>query len=450
MKAGSSKICITSQIGIPLGGTFERTLAESVHDDIYARSLALEDGDQKMIISSADLEGLRPEFTAKVSAEIEKNTGVPASHIMFASTHNHSSHDILALMHNNLDQTFFDTLQKQLVQVCCEAWNGRKEVAARFGTGSVEGECTNRRIHVKGDKVRMNWENIPEEDIVSHGPIDPRLGVITLDATDGSPIAAILHFTCHAAVVSPEPRQVSSDYPGVVNRMIEHFTGEGRVCIFLNGAFGNINHILKPAEVDCMLRGTAPGLPFEEAERVGSAVAVEALRVIKESKPIDASMDVVFGVADMPTRMPPVDTVDEAEKAIKHWTEARDTAAKAGDEAARGEAVINLVYAENWKMMLERNAKTLPAPMRAFRIGPVAFATIPGEPFVEIGFDVQKRSKYPQTFVIGDVDYMGYIPTEESFPQGGYEVRTCGWSQFREDADKLFANEAVKLLEKLS
>ncbi len=449
MKAGTAKRCITPPIGIPLGGTFQRPVAESVHDDLWARSLALEDAGRGMVITSVDLLGIRPEFIAKVAWRVQGLIQVPAAHIIYACTHTHSGPDVAALMHDPIDSAYCEALEEKLVESACEAWENRRTATVRYGTGQVEGQCTNRRVLVQGGKVRMNWEAIPAEEIIGRGPIDPRLGLLAFDGKDGSPIAVIVHWTCHPAIVSPEPRQISADFPGVVNRMIERFGGEGRMPIFLNGAFGNINHILKISQVDAMLRGTAPGRPFEEMERVGTAVGMEALRVLGKAEKAESSMAIATTRIDLPVRALPVTTPGEANAAIARANEELGQAEMAGDPARIGEAIIAMTYARQWKMMLERNVGSISVPLRAFRIGQVAFVTLPGEPFVELGFNVRKASRFAETYVVGNADYYGYLPTGEAFAQGGYEVRTCTWSQFREDSDRALTFAAGMLLEKL-
>ena len=57
------------------------------------------------------------------------------------------------------------------------------------------------------------------------------------------------------------------------------------------------------------------------------------------------------------------------------------------------------------------------------RIGDVALVALPGEPFVELGLEIKRRSPAPHTFVVGYAnDWVGYLPTQVAWEQGGYEV----------------------------
>ena len=61
--------------------------------------------------------------------------------------------------------------------------------------------------------------------------------------------------------------------------------------------------------------------------------------------------------------------------------------------------------------------------MSAFRIGPLAAVTVPGELFTEIGMRIKAASPFSHTLIAGYTNgSVGYLPTVEAYPEGGYEV----------------------------
>ena len=61
--------------------------------------------------------------------------------------------------------------------------------------------------------------------------------------------------------------------------------------------------------------------------------------------------------------------------------------------------------------------------VQALRIGDVALIGVAGEAFVEIGLAVKARSPFPHTIFLGYTNgCLGYIPTANAYPAGGYEV----------------------------
>jgi hypothetical protein len=64
--------------------------------------------------------------------------------------------------------------------------------------------------------------------------------------------------------------------------------------------------------------------------------------------------------------------------------------------------------------------------LQAWRIGDVAFASLPGEVFVEWGLKIKAESPFPWTFCVElGGDYLGYMVTEQAWRAGGYESLTA-------------------------
>ena len=86
----------------------------------------------------------------------------------------------------------------------------------------------------------------------------------------------------------------------------------------------------------------------------------------------------------------------------------------------------------------------------AVRIGDSTMVFLPGEPFVEIGLAIRKASPFPFTAVMGySEDYIGYIPTDRAFENGGYEVKPGRWSRLAPGSEAIVCNEAIRLLRTL-
>ncbi len=85
--------------------------------------------------------------------------------------------------------------------------------------------------------------------------------------------------------------------------------------------------------------------------------------------------------------------------------------------------------------------------LQVLRIGELAIASIPCEPFVQIGLDIKAASKQKPTFVVGLANgYNGYLPTPEQHKLGGYETWRCGWSYLEPEASTKITAALVQLL----
>jgi hypothetical protein len=82
--------------------------------------------------------------------------------------------------------------------------------------------------------------------------------------------------------------------------------------------------------------------------------------------------------------------------------------------------------------------------LHGIRLGEVALVGFAGEPFSELGVQVKARSPFPHTLFSGYTnDYLGYLPTADAYPDGGYEVDT---SPFRPGAGEQVVEGSLALL----
>ena len=76
---------------------------------------------------------------------------------------------------------------------------------------------------------------------------------------------------------------------------------------------------------------------------------------------------------------------------------------------------------------------------------------LPGEAFCQLGSEIKRRSPAPHTLVVGLCnDYIGYLPTRESFQQGGYETTTGSTFYEAGSAERIVASALVQLEEVFS
>ena len=86
--------------------------------------------------------------------------------------------------------------------------------------------------------------------------------------------------------------------------------------------------------------------------------------------------------------------------------------------------------------------------MQAIRVGDFLFLTIPGEPMVEYGFQIEKAiADRAIPIVVGYAnDSLGYICTAESHQYGGYEPNM---SPLLPEAEPLILDELGRLADKV-
>ena len=86
--------------------------------------------------------------------------------------------------------------------------------------------------------------------------------------------------------------------------------------------------------------------------------------------------------------------------------------------------------------------------LQAMKVGPYLFLTLPGEPFVEYGFRLEKAiADRAVPIVVGYANgNIGYICTARAFKEGGYEPNN---SQSGPEAEEILSAESLKLADRV-
>jgi len=136
------------------------------------------------------------------------------------------------------------------------------------------------------------------------------------------------------------------------------------------------------------------------------------------------------------------DRYEEALRIVKLHEEGRDS------ELPYEKMELTTVVAEaNRICVLKDGPESFSFTLTCMSLGDVALAGLPGEPFVEIGLDIEKASPFAETIVCcltngGD----SYFPASSAYDEGGYEART---SQLRKGGDKIIVDGMKKVLTEL-
>lgn len=339
----------------------------------------------------------------------------------------------------------------------------RRLQPARAGSAAttIDGLSVNRRERLADGMTILGWN--PE------APCDRSLGVLRLESMNGEPLGTVVQFACHPVVIGPDVAQFSSDYVGPLRDTVRSFTGGD--CLFLQGCAGNI----LPLESFQDMPG--PEVTF------GRALALAALRAWAEAEVRPRQLERTEYRSAVPIaryrRMPtgvefdnrvdfaevwvalPLDSLPSAAEmsVVRRDLESRARTLK---EAGAGPDQWNpLEIHATWAAAMEEhlNADTaervLHAPVQVIRLGRRAIVGLPGEPFNEIGTYIKDHSPADFTLCCGYTnDAVGYLPTSEEHPYGGYEVavnhRHYGHAApIARGCDRVLQKAAVELLHTL-
>ena len=438
-RAAASNVNITPPIGVWLSGFGGRGKgADAVADDLFAKALVLSDGETEAAVVTTDLLAVPPGFADKVKSMVEQETGLPQSHLLICASHTHYGpmmtppHPTREVIGECADAQWLEVAARKTAGAVLMAHGSMREARISAATGALEGVSYNRRTLKPDGKVEMSWLMPEGETDLTFGPIDPDVGLLRAEDTDGASIATLVNFACHP-VCGNGSYAFSADYPGYAMRLVESV--EGGVCLFTLGCAGDINPIY---------RGEAG------RRRIGVALGAEALKLTQklgagESAKIAAASERV----ELPLlSAPPLEEArKEAERVRSEYVRLRREGAS---EEELAEARRNLFLPTRLLGRAERLSRgpTVSSQVQVIRIGETALVGLPGQEFVETGLEIKRLSPFEQTFVINLAnDELSYVPPPDAYDRGGYEQE---YTFIGPGADKILCDAVRVLSERLA
>ena len=410
LKIGFGQVDITPPVGAIMTGA-GLVSGVGTDDPLFAKTLVAQSGDRTIAIVGVDLVKIRGDLAEAAIAEASKRTGIDPDAVMICPSHNHSSPFVPMGGPNN--EKYLAALPGLIAESIAEAYEARQPARMLLGRSLVYEGIHNRRVVSKADGLVLNtWlkkvndlEQTPQV-LGTEGPIDPELWVVRFDGMDGQVLGTLVNFTCHPSLHDRRERKWSADFPAVIAEQMTQAYGEEVVCVFTQGASGNIN----------------PNVQFvpdwREKAAVFARAAVEAAKGATLMKGT-----IAVGYARRNVLTPRRDPADQREGAL----------ARLGWRNAIGGP----------------GPKNPEIPVNAARIGPLGIASNAGELFVERGLSVKRRSPFPHTIVCELTnEWAGYEPTAQAFQHEGYET-LLGVNFVSEEGIQTLVDTAVELLGEL-
>jgi len=334
------------------------------------------------------------EVVDKAKDLIEKRTGIPPGHLILSATHAHTGPRHEESYDNWLVEKIADTVQMAAADLM--------PANVAFGVGEEKRLPYHRRFWMKGGTLRTNPGKLNPDIVKPAGGIDPSLPVLFVSRLDGSPLVIMENYSLHLDTIGGT--SISADFPHYLSSILGRVMGPEMLSIHTTGPCGNINHWDVHSE--------DPQRSFAEAERIGTMLAGEMLKVTTFAQPV--AVDRIEAL------------IEDIELPLKTFTE--EELAKAREivkipNPPDVDFVLDRVWALRSLEVAGRKQPTISARVQVICVGDVALVAVPCELFYELGLDIKKRSPFSRTVVIELAnDNIGYVPRREDYDNGGYEV----------------------------
>jgi hypothetical protein len=384
LKVGTAKVNITPPLGCQMAGYAGRDRgSETIADELYAKALVFDDGASQAAIITNDLIGMQSSFVERVRSMIESETHIPAENVMISCSHTHFGPEVRTTRLESPSDIYPDLLAQKLTTVIQLAQQGLQPSRIGASTGVADNVSYNRHTILPNGKAKTSYTRPEPDSDLTFGPYDPTLRVLRVDNSAGDLTASLIHFACHPVTTTDRMYTLSADYPGYGMGVVEK--QEGGVCLFGLGCAGNIVPIRRQGQFPRM---------------IGRTIGGEAVKVLQWT-----------------------DTTDELKLDVAHQ-----------------KLSLTLREAVNGKT-------TEDIDLQCIGVGSIYFVGLPGEIFVELGFNIVNRADRDKVFVMSMTNgSIGYIPIEIAYEQGGYE---SGSSRFRPGCGEQVADAAVDLLNRM-
>jgi hypothetical protein len=235
-----------------LAGFGQDRRAETIHDDLTARALALKDEQTTLVLVALDLIGFFRLHALDVIRRV--NERAPGVQVIVASIHTHHGPDTIGLWGPDLktsgvDPSYVAEVKDKIVAIILQALEKTRPARFKAASRSVPGLAKNARN--------------PEV-------VDDELMAAQFVGQDGKPLASLFDFPCHPEVLWEHNPHITADYPGVLRREVE--AASGAPCLFFAGALGG------------MMTPDVRDHSFEEAEHMGKTLAMAGLEALDSAQ----------------------------------------------------------------------------------------------------------------------------------------------------------------------
>lgn len=385
LKAGTAKVEITPPPGHYLMGSGE-VKATGTLDPLYARVLVLEAGEQRVALVTVDLcRVFQAPLLERLRSEVRASSGI--FYLLMSATHTHSGPVIPLSEELPVDEMtrWQSAAVGKIARAVHEACSRAVEARVGTGYGTIDIGHNRRRINPDGS-VTMFFAN---PNRIPTFPVDPTVSVLRVDAADG-PLAILVNYACHPVVIMGKLAKYSADFPGVACATVERAFEGPPMCMFLQGAAGNLDTYYTGVAVE----DDPPAKLQWTGERLGRE-AVRVAKGIRTETSSEATLD--FAEELLPFRW--------------RWGQGKF------EEVMRklNPPALLPYYLADVKPELRLPVATLLLSKRVAMLG------VPGEAFVEFQMDWRARCPTQDCFFLGYANgFFSYLPTIQAATEGGH------------------------------
>lgn len=464
---------------VNLAGQFYERITDQVRDPLTVTALAIECGEEKAILCSADLISVSHVLLSAVRERMRGKTDFPLERLTVSAIHTHTAPDysprsdellgntvsILQSMIPDLsyeevvsdeDGTVFrgtdafNFFADRIAEAAISAWNNRKKggrFASGFGRAAV-GMC---RRTCYDDGSALMWGDSNSANFTElEGGNDSGIELMFLADEQERLTGVIANLACPAQVLQ-QRNSMSADFWGDVKKQLRERLGDDIFLLPLCSAAGDQcpidlirwvepeTPILDPniVRVNPTERIADPSM-FDESgcARVARRITTEILWAYEERTPYaeKAPFDHRVIHMDMPLRRVTLEERNASLREIEKFASERK--GKSFNFADNAKMYIFAGNIDRYEQ--QQHIDLTPIEVHILRLGDIVIATNPYELFLDWGNQIKARSRAKQTMIVQlCCGASGYLPTEKAERGGHYSAYVSSGLQGHEGGELL-------------
>jgi hypothetical protein len=406
-RAGVARVKITPLQPMWMSGYAGRDRpAEGTLIDLWAKAIALEDGaGERLVLVTLDLIGLDRDVSAQICRRVEQEYLLERSRIALCCSHTHTGPVVgrnLLTMYS-LDEPqqaqvrdYTQELENQIVGLVGKALEQLAPARLAWGRGHST-LAVNRRNNVEAAVPELRQTGRLK------GPVDYDVPVLAARRPDGSLLAVVFGYACHATVLPIF--KWSGDYPGFAQLALEEAHPQA-MALFFAGCGGDQNPLPRRDAARSEPQA-AEQFGVERAMHYGRQVAQSVDAVLQGAMhPVEGGLAARYQTVDLPLAALP--TRQELE-----------LSAQSSNKYEAQRARLLLAKLDSGQAL----ESAYPYPVQLWRLGnDLRLVLLGGEVVVDYSLRLKAELGRENTWVAAYAnDVMAYIPSLRVLKEGGYE-----------------------------
>ena len=293
-KAGVASAKITPTLPLYMAGYGGRKEpAEGTEQDLFAKALAIEDGESnRVVFVTLDLIGVIEELRTFVATQVRKKYQLPPQALVLNASHTHCG----PAYGREESKAYFATLKTTLVELVGRSLQNLEPAVLSYCHARC-GFAINRRT-----PTATGYRNHPNP----RGPVDHSVPVLRVDDAQGGLRAVLFGYACHNTNMGF--RKWLGDYAGYAQEYFEK-DHPGTTALFMMGCGGDQNPYPRSELKYAQMHGRSLATAIEAALEVNQRTLRHQTRLQGPLRCVLDTVDLEFETTDRPDFPYPVQVV---------------------------------------------------------------------------------------------------------------------------------------------